>query len=292
MNAIGFNKFGSADVLERLEVKNLVPDENEVTIRIAYTSVNMLDILVRKSYIGLNISMPHVPGADVCGKIEAVGKGVSEFSPGEDVIAHTMLACGLCRECLSGNEAICSRYKIVGRDMWGSYGELIKLPSSLVVKSPKQLSQKELACMPLCIATSWRALHTLADAKEGDTVVVRGASGNVGITSVLLGKAMGLKVIAITRDEDKAMRLKQLNADTVISTKDSDVVKDVKEFTGGVGADFVLDPLGSTLEQSVEMLHDGGKVILFGTAAGSMSSIDVKKIYLRSKKIVGTRAFE
>ncbi len=289
MKALGFNKFGDRDVLEELEVDAPVPGNNDVIIRMKYTSVNMLDILVRKSYVGLCITMPHILGADVSGEVEAVGKGVSGFNPGDSVIAHALLTCGSCDACLSGNEAACSKYKIVGRDMWGSYGELVMLPDSLVIGAPSEFSMEELACLPLSLATSWRALHTLAGAREGNSVIVRGTSGNVGIISTLLAKSMGLKVIALTRSKEKEKRLKDMKADLVINTNDADrdIVNEVRDFTGG-GADFALESFGSTLEQSADMLHDGGKIILFGTVAGSAANIDVKKLYLRSKTVIGT----
>lgn len=289
MNAIGFNEFGWADVLKQLKLEEPVPEDDEVIVRLASTSVNMLDILVRKGYMGLNITMPHVLGADVVGKVEKLGKNVDEFAIGDMIIANSLLSCKSCKACLSGNEAMCYAWKTVGRDVWGSYGELVKLKSSLLIRPPGRFTEDELACMPLSLATSWRAIHTLAKAKPGDTIVIRGASGNVGIFSTLIAKAIGLKVIALTRKEDKAKRLGSLKADLVINTGDgnADVIKEVKDFTDG-GADFVLESFGSTLEQSAEMLHDGGKVILFGTIAGSTASIDVKKVYLRSKEIIGT----
>jgi NADPH:quinone reductase-like Zn-dependent oxidoreductase len=290
MNAIGFNRFGSHDVLERIQVDDPTPNGNEAVVRLTYTSANMLDVLVRKGYMP-SIAMPHIPGSDVVGTIESTGSDVDEFSNGDLVVSNTLFGCGSCRQCISGNDSVCSQWKVVGRNIWGSYGELVKLPASILVRPPKQLSEEELSCTPLALSTAWRSIHTLANANEGDAVVIKGASGNLGIWTTLLGKAMGLRVIALTRSEDKAKELKIIGADIVINTnEDKDPVKSIKDFTNGNGADFVLESFGSNLEQSLDMLRDGGKVILLGTVAGSSASIDVKKVYLKSKEIIGTHA--
>jgi D-arabinose 1-dehydrogenase-like Zn-dependent alcohol dehydrogenase len=249
----------------------------------------MLDVLVRKGYMP-KMTMPHIPGSDVVGKIESVGKGVDGFGIGDLVISNTLFGCGSCGYCLSGNESVCEQWKVVGRDIWGSYGELVKLPASILIRPPKQFSQEELSCMPLSLSTAWRSLLTIANAKEGETVVIRGASGNVGIWASLLSKALGLKVIALTRKDGKAQRLKQIGADLVINGEDGDITKKIKDFTDGHGADIVLESFGATLGQSIDMLRDGGKAILFGTVAGSAATIDIKSTYLRSKQIIGTHA--
>lgn len=292
MNAVGLERFGNPEVLHRMEVADPVPSENEVVVRVPSTSVNMLDVLVRKGYTSLGITMPHVIGTDVSGKIELVGKNVKGFAAGDAVISNSLFGCGTCNACTSKNESVCQKWKVVGRDIWGSYGELVKLPSSLLIASPKGFNQEELGCMPLSLGTSWRLLHTLADAHEGDTVVIRGASGNVGIFSTMIAKAMGLNVIALTRNEGKAAKLKQLKADSVINVSDpgNDAQKQVMDLTYGNGADFVLESQGSSLEQSLEMLKNNGKVLLFGTIAGSQAALDVKKVYLKSRCIMGSIA--
>ena len=289
MKAIGLNKFGNADVLEEMEFRDPKAGDNEVVIRTAYTSVNRLDILVRAGYMGSTLKTPAVPGADVVGTIESMGSEVIDFSVSDLVIAHTVLGCGRCRFCLSGNENLCENYRIVGRNVFGAYGELVKLPASALIKPPEYLNKEELACLPLSLPTAWRSLDVLAKAQEGNSIVIRGASGNVGILMVLLSKAMGLNVVALTRSKEKGHRLKELGADLVIDTSENaDIIKDVRDFTEGRGADFVIEPFGSTLEQSIEITRNGGKIILFGTITGSTASFDVKKLYLKSKSVIGT----
>jgi NADPH:quinone reductase-like Zn-dependent oxidoreductase len=291
MNAIGFNRFGEPDVMERMQLPDPLPSSKEAVVRLSCTSVNTLDTLMRKGYFP-NLSMPHVPGSDIVGKIESIGKDVEGFNSGEFVIANALFGCGLCKECLAGNESLCIQWKVFGRDSWGSYGELVKLPADRLIKPPKQFSDEELACMPLSLATAWRSLDTLAKAKNGDVVVIRGASGNVGLWATLLAKSMGLKVIALTRNESKAKNLSKIGADLVLNPSDGgkDIVKEIKDFTNDLGANFVLESFGSTLGQSIDMLKDDGKVVLFGTIGGSNATIDVKRTYLKSRQIVGTHA--
>ncbi|MDE1870831.1 MAG: zinc-binding dehydrogenase [Candidatus Micrarchaeota archaeon] len=291
MNAVGFREYGNENVLELMDVEDPVPGSGEVVMRVRYTSMNMLDVLVRKGYSRTGATLPHVPGADVVGTVERLGGNVHGFGIGDTAIAHTLFGCGHCKSCASMDESVCSEWKVVGRDIWGSYGELVKLPASLLATPPEHYEMKELACMPLSLSVTWRAISTLASAEEGNSVVIRGASGNAGIFATLLSKAMGLQVLAITRSGEKAVSLKRIGADVVISASAADEQKvEVLDATDGKGADFVLESLGSTIEQSVEMLKDGGKVILYGTAAGSNATIDVKKIYLHSRSVIGTHA--
>lgn len=292
MNAMGFNRFGDEDVLEHISAADPEPGENDAVIRIKYTSLNMLDVLVRKGYAPMGTTFPHVPGSDVVGTIESLGSNVNGFNAGDEVIANTLFGCGSCPACISGYESTCSKWKVVGRDLWGSYGELVKIPSSLMVRPPENYDVKELACMPMSLSVIWRSLRTIADAHPGDYIVIKGASGNAGIFALLLSKAMGLNTIALTRSEEKSTKLKNLGADFVINTtlSDKDVTNEVLGITNGNGSDFVLESFGSTLEQSMEMLRDGGKVILYGTLTGAEATVDIKKMYLRSKTVIGTHA--
>ena len=291
MKAMELVDFGGPEALRETEVADPVPVAGEVVIRVKSTSINMLDLLVRKGYVKQLVKLPHVSGSDVCGRIESVGTGVEGFGIEDVVMANPFIPCKSCEACLSNNESICYKWKIIGRDTWGSYGELVKLPASLLVKAPTNLNVEELGCIPLSLSSAWKCIK-LAEPKEADTVIIRGASGNVGIFATMIAKAKGLKVIALTRSADKAAKLRSLNADIVINTdgKEQDLVKEIKDITNGNGADFLLEPFGSTLDQSLDMVHNGGKIILFGTMTGSQANVDVKKIYFGFKHIIGNTA--
>ena len=287
---MGFYKNGGPEVLEEIEVNQPEISESEILIRITNTSLNNLDILMRSGATKPpGMQLPHVPGSDIVGVVEKAGKEVKNVQAEEKVIANTLYGCGKCAECGSRNEALCKEWKVIGIHSWGSYGELVKVPSRIAAPAPKGFSDEELGCIPLALSISWRSLRWAADAKEGETIAIRGASGNAGIFSVLLSKAMGMKIIAITRSEDKAESLKRIGADQVVVSQGNEekVKKEVLEASEGRGADIVLDSMGSTLNDSIAMVRHGGRVVVFGTMAGAEANIGIKKYYWRSARIIG-----
>ncbi len=289
MKAMGFYKTGGPEVLQAVDVPDPMPGSSEITIRVDYTSINNLDVLMRSGGTKINFNLPHIPGSDISGRIELAGSEVKDFGVGERVVVNPVYGCGNCRQCKTGNEVICREWKVPGMHIWGSYGEVVKIPAATVIRPPKAFSPEELGCMPLCLSVSWRALHTVANAKEGEAVAIRGASGNAGIFAVLLAKAMGLKVIALTRSPQKKEKLLKIGADHVIDSEDEGraASKEVLELTGGEGVDIVVDPLGSTLDDSIAMLKPKGRVVVFGTTAGTESTISIKNFYWKSASIFG-----
>ncbi len=289
MKAVGFNRYGGPEVLETIQVDDPKPGQNDVIIRMECTSMNRFDILVREGYHGLPLPMPHVPGIDVVGTVESTGTAVEGINPGERVIANTLFGCGNCKECLANNEVLCNQWKIIGLNLWGSYGELVRVPSSVIMKPPHGYSIMELAAMPLALSVSWKALHSVAKAEQGETVAIRGASGNTGLFSIMLAKALKLNVIALSRSGEKADPLKKLGADSVVdSEKPADEVRrDVLALTEGKGADIVLEPFGSTLNESLGLARQGGRIVSYGALTGTDSQTSVKTLYLRSLKVFG-----
>ena len=290
MKAMGFNRHGNAEVIERLDVADPVPEDNEVLIRLHYTSVNRLDMLVREGVHGMKMDMPHMPGTDIVGTVEKCGNGAKKFNEGDLVISNTVYGCAICGKCLAEEENLCAQWKCMGLQVNGAYGELVAVPERLLSRPPKMYSETELAAMPHSLPVAWRALHTLGKAMEGETVLIRGASGNTGIFSVMLAKALGLKVMAMSRSKEKAQRLKSLGADHVLDTNESaDAIKDeVMSLTGGKGADIVIETSGSTLGDSVGLSAYSARVITFGTIQGFVSEINIKRLYLWNVCVMGT----
>ncbi len=286
---MGFDKHGSAEVIRLVELDDPKPMAGEVVIRLLSTSVNRLDTLVREGIHGLNLKMPHVPGTDIVGIIEKPGANADMFQEGEVVIGNTVYGCGTCDRCLAGQEQLCPQWKCIGLHVNGTYGELISVPERILSRPPAPYTPEELAAMPLDLSVAWRSLRALAQARSGETVLVRGASGNVGIFCIMLAKAMELKTIALTRSTEKMQKLKDLGADEVLDyTPSLDAVrKAVMSTTDDKGADIIIETFGSTLNESVELAAYSGRIITFGTILGGESKINVRRLYLRNINIFG-----
>ena len=291
MRAAGFYKHGGPEVLETIEVEDPMPGENDVIVRVPCTSVNPLDLLVRKGVHGLKLEMPHIPGCDVSGKVEEVGKNVRGLEVGDPVIASTVFGCGTCKACLSNDEVSCRDWKTIGLQTNGAYGELVKIPAANALRRPTNYSDEELACLPISLSISWRALHVLAKAKEGETVLIRAASGNAGLFCVALAHAMGLKVIALTRGSEKRDLLRKRGADHVLdyNSGEENTIKEVLELTNGEGADIVIESMGATLGSSPLLTKVSGRIVLFGTVAGANANVNVMPFYLKNITVFGTR---
>ena len=290
MKAIGFYETGGPEVLKEIDIPEPMPSRNEITIRTSFTSVNNLDILMRSGGTKMNFSLPHIPGTDISGIVEKVGEGVSGIQEGDRVVSSTVYGCGDCRQCLSGNEVLCKSWKVLGMHVWGSYAEVVKIPSFMAIKPSKRYSMEELGCMPLSLSVSWRALKVAAKAEEGETAIIFGASGNSGLFSLMLAKAMGLKTIAVTRSEKKKEPLKKAGADHIVMYNPSEngaMQNEVLNLTGGEGAEIIIDPIGNPINSSIAMLRHGGRIITFGTSANPESSLSIKKFYWKSALLIG-----
>ncbi len=292
MKAIGFNRFGGPEVLEELELEDPILEEGYALVRLSATSVNQLDCVVRRGYKGmLNIKLPHVPGSDVVGTVSAISCTDSpEFAVGDRVVANTLLGCGRCDMCTSGNEMLCRSWSIIGRNIWGSYGSIVRLPTSILIKAPDSFTDAELACMPLSLSTAWRALKTLSGLSEGDTVAIRATSGNVEIFAALLSKDMGINIIGFSRGKRRAKELERIGVKFVVDQEmqPEDITKEVMDYTNGRGVDAVLESVGMTLPGSMDIVRPGGRIIVYGILGGIEATINIMKTYLKSVSIIGT----
>ena len=285
MKGYGFYKYGGIDAMQEIEIPDPEAGEGEILIKVKYASINRLDLLVRSGYHGLKLEMPHFPGTDVAGEVVGIGKGVDRISEGDLVVANTIFGCGRCSSCSSGHESLCPDWKVIGLHTNGSYADIVKVPASVALLPPSGYSIEELSAMPLSLSVSWRAISLLSE-KRGKTVVVRSASGNIGIFSIMLAKAMEMNVIALTRNSEKAALLRCIGADKVILTAEGEdaVIKEVKE---AGGADLIIEISGSTLGYSAKMINDGGIIALFGTIGGIESTVSIPSLYLKNATIAG-----
>lgn len=291
MKAIGFYKHGKSSELKEIELQTPKPQEKEVLIKLEMTSINALDIMVRNGIPGVKFNMPHIPGMDVLGRVVSSGSKASLFNEGDIIIANTVYGCGTCIQCNINHEERCPSWKCLGLDVNGSYGEYISLPEKIISLAPQNFSKTELAAMPLHTSFAWHNIKELGQAKEGETILIRGASGSVGLFSIMFAKALKLNIIAITSKERAVHKIKQLGASAVIVNNDEnkkDILKEVMSLTDGKGADIILESLGSKLGESVDSAGYNARIISFGVVAGSESTLNIRKLYLKNITIKGT----
>jgi NADPH2:quinone reductase len=232
-----------------------------VMVDVKAAGVNFPDILLVEGKYQMKPELPFVPGMEAAGVVSQLGEGVQGVKEGDRVIVATML---------------------------GAFAEKVPAHSSQLVPMPDSMSFEEGAALTTIYGTSYHALKDRAKLKEGETVLVLGAAGGVGIAAVQLAKAMGAKVIAAASNAEKLAFAKQNGADEVVNYSDEDLKARVKELTEGKGVDVVYDPVGGDLAEAA--LRASGwesRYLVVGFASGPIPKIPLNLALLNSRDILG-----
>src|SRR3989338_7373133 len=289
MKAIVIYEHGAVDklILENLpdpEVK-----EGDVLVEIKACALNHLDIWTRKGLPNLKLKYPHILGCDISGAVKKCGSKVQSVKEGQRVIVAPGFSCGTCDYCLRGEDNMCRYYGIYGENCNGGYAEFICVPEKNIIPISKKLSWAEAAALPLTFLTAWHMLVTKAQIKESDWVLVLAAGSGVGSAAVQIAKLFGTKVIATASSEDKLELAKKLGADFVVNYREEDFSLKVKEITAKRGVDIVFEHTGeATWEKSILSLAKGGPLVTCGATTGYEAKTDLRHIFFRQLKIVGS----
>ncbi|ANN77848.1 zinc-dependent alcohol dehydrogenase family protein [Bordetella flabilis] len=238
MKALRLKSFGGPEAFELGDVPKPVPDTGQVLVRVHATSINPLDYQVRRGDYSDLVQLPAITGHDISGVIEAVGPGVTTFSPGDEVWYTPQIFGGP-----------------------GSYAEYHVAAEGIIGKKPPSLSHLEAASLTLVGGTAWEALVVRAALKVGESILVHGGAGGVGHVAIQLAKAMGARVFTTVREANFDFA-RSLGADVVIDYGNEDYVDAVMRETGGRGVDVVFDTIGgNTLTRSPDVLAQLGRVV-------------------------------
>ena len=288
MKAIRIHEHGGLDQLKLDEVKTPKPQTNEVLIRVKACALNHLDIWVREGMPGVKIPLPHTPGCDVAGIIEAVGPGVV-YQKGDEVILSPGTSCGVCWACTSGHENLCRHYGVIGETSNGGYAQYLCVSQDNVLPKPKNLSFEEAAAMPLVFLTAWHMLVHHGKLAPGHWVLIHAAGSGIGSAAIQIGKLFNAQMIATAGSQEKLNRARDLGAQHLINYQKEDFLKRVREITQKRGVDIVFEHTGkSTFEASYKSLCRGGCLITCGATTGWNVSIDLRYVFSKHLKILGS----
>lgn len=280
MRALVFDKNG----LENLRVSDIEKpalDPHSVLVNVRAASVNPVDYATVVSIRNVT-PIPHIPGVEFAGVVEAVGDHVREIKPGDRVAVYNRVFDGTCDMCLAGQEMLCRRGGLIGIVTNGGFAEYALVPARNVFKIGDNVSWELAASLSVGALTAYHALRR-ASVSPGEVVVVIGASGNTGMFAVQLAKMMGAKVVAVSRRQ----WLRDLGADEVVDLDNARSA--VERISGGLMADVVIDPLGSqTMSRSIGLLGANGRIVTFGVLTGDELRISIREIYSRQLKIIGS----
>lgn len=237
----------------------------QVLVRVAAASVNFPDLLMSQGKYQMKPDLPFVQGMECAGTVESVGEGVTGFAPGD---------------------------RVVGGNKTGAFAEYSLLPAASLSRVPENMGFAEAAAYPAAYLTAYVALVRRANLQAGETLLVHGASGGVGMAAVDVGKLLGATVIATSASDAKLDAVVAHGADYAINVTQGFRDK-VKTLTGGRGADVILDPVGGDVfDESVRCIAFDGRLLVVGFTSGRIPEVKVNMPLIKGFSVVGVRAGE
>jgi len=264
MRAMVLHKLGGPVTLETVDKPTIGP--SEALVRVRATGVG-LTVLIMKNTPGLVTRYPRILGHEIAGEVVEKGSEVRNVEEGDRVVCHFYLTCKVCRFCRSGRETLCENFAgYVGMACDGGYAEYIKVPALNLCPFPEEISFVDASIISDAVATPLHACRQEARIGPGDSVLVIGAGGGVGIHAVQMAKLCGGRVLAADLSNEKLKMVKELGADEIIDCKKTDLQEQTQRLTDGKGVDAVLDFVASTetLEAGLESLATGGRLVILG----------------------------
>jgi NADPH:quinone reductase-like Zn-dependent oxidoreductase len=289
MKAILLESHGGPEALRPADVPDPQPAPGEALVRVRACALNHIDLWLRKGIPGQSVSFPHILGCDIAGEIAALPTPVEGLSEGQRVMLSPGTSCGRCRQCLSGDDNACRRFRILGVHMAGGYAEWVRCPVANLVPIPERISFDEAAAFPLVFLSAWNMLVRCANLRAGESVLVWAAGSGIGMAAIQIAKLLGARVIATAGSEAKLERARELGADHVVSHHAGDVVEAVKRATDKRGVDVVLEHVGeASWERSIRSLAHRGRLVTCGATTGFRASTDLRYVFAKQLSIMGS----
>lgn len=258
MNAIQMQKTGGPEVLELQDVPRPEPKAGEVLVKVEAVGINFIDIYRRQG--AYKVALPHIPGTEAAGTVQAIGEGVIELNVGD---------------------------RVAGVAFVGAYADYAVSPAAQLVKIPEGVSSLQAAAVMLQGMTAHYLAHDVYPLKSGDTCLIHAAAGGVGLLLTQLAKRLGARVIGTVSSAEKEQLARAAGADEIIRYTETDFEVAVRELTGGRGVEVVYDSVGkTTFEKSLNCLKPRGMMALFGQSSGAVPPFDLQVLNAKGSLFV------
>ncbi len=262
MQAIVCNEHGGPEVMRYENVSQPEPAAHEVLIKADAIGVNYVDIMRRSGKHPAAPKTPFTPGIEVCGRVAAVGEGVSRFREGDRVIGR----------CVTH----------------GTYAEYVSVEERFTVDCPEAISAYEGAALFVTGQTAYHALVSVGQAKPGEWILVTAAAGGVGICAVQIAKILGTKVIAAAGSMEKCDLAQSFGADAVVDYTEPGWPERVQQATGGTGANLIIESVGGHIASGcVQGWAAGGRMVIFGKASGEPAIVSGDELLFGNRSVHG-----
>ena len=261
IKAVLCHQFGAIDNLTLEDIPSPTVGAGQVKIRVRACGVNFPDLLMVQGLYQVKPPLPFIPGLEVTGHISEIGAGVDGLHVGQRVAATLM---------------------------WGGFSEEVVVPGLMALPISPALSDEAAAAVQLAYGTAHVALAHRAQLKPGETLLVLGAAGGVGLAAVELGKLLGARVIAAASTSEKLELARSYGADEIINTSGESLRERVNSLTDGYGADVIFDPVGGDLfDEALRRIAWEGRYLVIGFASGRIPAAPANIALLKNASIVG-----
>jgi NADPH:quinone reductase-like Zn-dependent oxidoreductase len=289
MKAVLFHSHGGPEVLRYEDAPDPRAGMGEVVIEVRATSINHVDLFLRRGMPGVKIPLPKIAGCDAAGTIREIGPGVTGLQTGDRVTINPGITCGHCEFCAAGFGSQCTSFAMVGEHIDGAYAELLRVPAHIVLPIPASMSFEDAAAAPLVFVTAWSMLIGKGKLQPGEDVLILGAGAGVGTAAIQIAKLAGCRVIATASSDEKLEKARNIGADILINYKNEEFDKRVRDITGRRGVDVVVDYIGNdTWIRSLRSARKGGRVLTCGATTGFAPQTDLRHIFYRQLQVVGS----
>ena len=261
MKAVVCKAWGLPDTLVVEELPDPQPGPGQVALDVQAAGVNFPDVLIIQGKYQFKPELPFTPGSELSGVVRAVGDGVTAFKPGDKVIAF------------------CST---------GAFAEQVVVPQQALMPMPPGMDFDTAAAITLTYGTSHHGVVDRAQLKEGETMLVLGAAGGVGLAAIEIGKALGARVIAAASSDEKLSVCREHGADATINYSTEDLREAIKAATGGKGPDVIYDPVGGIYaEPAFRSIGWRGRYLVVGFANGEIPKLPLNLTLLKGASLMG-----
>lgn len=263
MRAVVIDRPGGPEVLELRDVADPQPAAHELLVRVHASALNRADLLQRRGfYPAPEGAHPDVPGLEYAGVVASIGAAVQGWAPGE---------------------------RVMGLVAGGGYAEYVTVPADQALRVPAALTLEQAAAVPEAYLTAHDALFTQAHAQPGEWTLVHAVASGVGVATMQLAHAFGLKLIGTSRSAWKLERLRALGLEYEIDATRGDVAEAVRNVTRGAGVDVVIDLVGGPyLRANVAVLRPRGRLVIVGLVAGRSAELDMGAVLSKRLHVIGT----
>jgi D-arabinose 1-dehydrogenase-like Zn-dependent alcohol dehydrogenase len=291
MEAVVLRAFGDASNFRTEWMPDPRPGRGEVLLRVRACGVCYHDVINRRGDLP-RTRVPAILGHEVAGEVIEVGPGVEELAVGDRVATLQRVSCGACDHCRAGRQSLCKRdNRFFGEELPGGYATHLVAPVAGLARVPPAIPWAVAATTCCTTGTAVHVVRTRGRVRRGETVLVTGASGGVGLQVVQLARHDGARVIAVTSSERKAEALYRAGADVVIVSVDLSFSGDVREHTRGAGVDVAIEIVGSaTFPHTLRSMASGGRIVVVGNLEPGHVDLNPGLVIVKELEILGAYA--